>query len=171
MEAQGGALPTIEWLTLAAGGTTFDHHTGVVLTGHFTVTASQSAAVGFALGSAANTTVILMDAAGPDSQGQTVVGDIDGAGFSLRDVSGSFVCGAHGAICDDATLTSATPDRTHSFILLVRRGMFELYVDEMLVQTFTYGTYPVTTGRIGVAVNGTAGGGARFEGVAAAAWS
>lgn len=106
--------------------------------------------------------------------GQTVIGDINATGaFHIRDVSGSFPCGGNKfrTICDDATLVSVSPQSKHTFILLVRMGMFELYVDEMLVQSYTYGTYPVTSGKIGVAINGTAGSTVQFNNVTASAWS
>merc|ERR1712087_590219 len=102
--------------------------------------------------------------------GQTVVGDINSDVFRLRDVSGEFDCGPNGTICNDATLTYVTPGQMHSFILVVRSGIFELYVDGFLVQTYTYGKYPVSAGLIGVAVNGTAGS-VKFEALAAASFS
>eukprot|EP00039_Didymoeca_costata_P000791 m.47268 g.47268 ORF g.47268 m.47268 type:complete len:668 (-) comp10475_c0_seq1:37-2040(-) len=73
---------------------------------------------------------------------------------SILDTTGTFPCGDN-VTCKDATLASLTPGK-HSLRLLFRRGMFEVYADNLLVQTFTYGTYPMLTGKVGFAVNGSA---------------
>ena len=43
------------------------------------------------------------------------------------------------------------------FVALFRHGTFELYLGAplLLVQTSTYGTYPVTAAKVGFAGNGT----------------
>jgi hypothetical protein len=83
--------------------------------------------------------------------------------FVALDSSGAFPCGDGGAICGDATLTSLDPALPHAFRLLFRLGFFELYVDDRLVQTYSYGTYPVTaTARVGFVANAT---GASFVGI------
>ena len=48
--------------------------------------------------------------------------------FQSRDVSGK----------GDATVTGIDNDKEHSFRLLCRMGMFELYIDDLLAQTFYY---------------------------------
>ena len=117
-----------------------------------------------------------------DATFQTVITDVpqaDPSNLTVVDVSGTFPCGS--TRCSDATKMSVTPREQHSFILLVRRGMFELYVDGLLVQYHVYGECAFTQsgaqlnvswpwpkgkclggncrecgGRIGLAVNGTA---------------
>jgi hypothetical protein len=37
-----------------------------------------------------------------------------------------------------ATVTGIEHGKEHNFRLLVRRGMFELYIDDMLMQTYVY---------------------------------
>jgi hypothetical protein len=48
-----------------------------------------------------------------------------------------------------ATVTGIDDGREHSFRLWVRKGMLELYVDDLLMQTFFTGE---TTGRVGFVV-------------------
>ena len=49
--------------------------------------------------------------------------------FQSEDVTGGKGC---------ATVTGINSDKEHRFRLLVRRGMFELYIDDMLMQTYVY---------------------------------
>ena len=49
--------------------------------------------------------------------------------FQSEDVTGGKGC---------ATVTGIDSGKKHSFRLLVRRGMFELYIDDMLMQTYVY---------------------------------
>ena len=174
LHASRGGHVGIQWLVSSATGTAFNHTDGLMVTGNFTANGKQTS-VGFAFESGektSSTTVILMDLVMAGARGRTVVGDIGAAGaFQLRDVSGNFPCGNDGMLCNDATLVSISSDQLHSFILLVRRGMFELYVDDMLVQYYTYGAYPVASGKIGVAINGTVGSTAIFHGITVSAWS
>ena len=51
---------------------------------------------------------------------------------------GEFDCGP-GVSCGVATVTAVEPDTSHKVLLFVRRGMWELYVDDLLVQTYIYG--------------------------------
>ena len=78
----------------------------------------------------------------------------------LRDVTGPFECGAgkQTKTCMPAT-TTGVASGAHDFLLFARHGTAELYVGSplMLVQTMTYGVYPVSAARLGVAVNGTGG--------------
>jgi hypothetical protein len=63
----------------------------------------------------------------------------DAPTFSVVDESGNFTCGPGGATCADATLTALDPALPHALRVYFRRGMFELYVDDRLVQTYRYG--------------------------------
>ena len=84
--------------------------------------------------------------------------------FSVLDASGNFSCGPGGATCADATLTALDPVLPHALRVYFRRGMFELYVDNRLVQTYRYG---------GVSNAGFADGGGRVGFIAnntSAAW-
>ena len=76
---------------------------------------------------------------------QTIISDSSDGGTNLStvDVSGTFPCG--GATCADATKMSVKPNVSHSFILLARQGMFELYVDGLLVQYHVYGECAFTS--------------------------
>ena len=69
----------------------------------------------------------------------------------MRDFTTStFSCGSN-ATCGAATITSVDVGTTN-FLLYARHGIFEAYVGEplMLVQTMTYGIYPVVTAEVGV---------------------
>ena len=90
---------------------------------------------------------------------------VPGKNPHLRDVSGAFECGK-AQVCLPAT-TTAVAEGSHPFLFYARHGTFELYVGEplMLVQTMTYGTYPVTKGQLGVAAAG--GGSVVFDGLEA----
>eukprot|EP01052_Picozoa_sp_SAG31_P038863 SAG31_NODE_5273_length_2639_cov_1.587795_2_plen_464_part_00 len=187
----------------------WNHTQGLVLTGQLTVAAAAGArtsSVGFAFEAVppsqwtpdvpappANSTRQIMMSLEPvlDPLWQTVISDVvmpssnlahQQPNISVVDVSGAFPCGPGGVRCGDATKTSLSPTRTHSFILLARRGMFELYVDGWLVQYHVYGECAFTasgaqsnltcnpanmssnprcagcrecSGKIGLAVNGT----------------
>merc|ERR1712216_682111 len=54
------------------------------------------------------------------------------------DQSGQFDCGP-GERCGVATVTAVEPGVAHTVLLFVRRGMWELYVNDVLVQTYVYG--------------------------------
>lgn len=81
---------------------------------------------------------------------------------ALLDRSGGFECGGDGGggrrRCRPATLTALEPDVAHAVLLFFRKGMWELYVDALLVQTYNYGgTYPLPehgAGRVGLACSG-----------------
>jgi hypothetical protein len=79
------------------------------------------------------------------------------SGGHVIDRATQFRCGP-AATCDVATVTRAAPEQDHSLLLFFRRGMFELYLDGLLVQTFVYGgVYPLPAGahgRVGLACNG-----------------
>jgi hypothetical protein len=65
-----------------------------------------------------------------------------------------------------ATTSVAAGGGGDPFLLYARHGIFELYVGQplLLVQTLTYGEYPVAAGKVGVAA---VGGGASFRELAA----
>ena len=96
----------------------------------------------------ANTTRQIMLSLEPvtDPVRQTVISDVnsDGTNITTVDVSGTFPCGPAGARCSDATKMSVGANTSHSFILLARQGMFEIYLDGLLVQylptTFVFKT-------------------------------
>ena len=90
----------------------------------------------------------------------------------VRDTTGDFQCG--GTAADPVTCGMATVHRVGvgvdlAFVLLARHGTFELYLEDdnetgsemMLVQTSTYGRYPVRAASVGFVV----------EGVVQARWS
>lgn len=87
-------------------------------------------------------TALLLET-GAEAGRQTWIGPLDlrnGFDFRAADVTGPGC----------ATLTGLTAGRPHRFRLLLRYGMFELYVDDRLVQTYTTGALP--NGRIGLAL-------------------
>jgi hypothetical protein len=79
---------------------------------------------------------------------------------STLDVSGSFPCGEGNLSCGVATLTAIAPAVAHHVLLFFANGMWELYIDDLLVQTFVYGAvYPLPSagaGKIGLACKGDA---------------
>jgi hypothetical protein len=78
----------------------------------------------------------------------------------VRDVIAQFQCGGNSSkpvMCQPASPTGVAPG-SHPFLMYCRHGIFELYVGSplLLVQTLTYGEYPVKMGRIGFAAVGGA---------------
>ena len=188
----------VTWFGSGPVAQDWNHTQGLAVMGTFTV-CTGTAGVGFAFEAVGpqergppgtwtarptNSTRLILVGVEPveDRSRQTVIVDVLGArNVTMKDVRGEFACGS--TVCEDATLSSVNPNTSHSFVLLARRGMFELYVDDMLVQYYTYGecaftqsgaTYnvqpPYNTsrsapcccgqcrecqGRIGIAVNGT----------------
>ena len=85
---------------------------------------------------------------------------VDSAGKpTLIDSASRFKCGPTKE-CGVATVTGVDVDVPHAVLLMFRKGMFEVYIDELLVQSFVYGgVYPLpSTGhaRVGIACNGAA---------------
>ena len=78
---------------------------------------------------------------------------------TLVDSAGRFKCGT-ATECGVATVTGVVAAETHAVLVMFRKGMFEVYINELLVQSFVYGgTYPLpSTGsaRFGIACSGTA---------------
>ncbi len=110
----------------------FDPAKGVVIEGRIRVKPQgTNAAVGFAFEhDGPGDRAILMDVGDPETR-ETHVGDLtqdDGErAFRSMDVTGKGC----------ATATGLDTDTEHTFRLLARLNFFELYVDDMLVQTYT----------------------------------
>ena len=108
------------------------------------------------------TTTMLMDvkAEGDATRSTRVLDMVAGRALpQVRDTTAAFECGAKKNVtCLPATTTGVSAG-AHPFMLFARHGTFELYVGEplMLVQTMTYGTYPVAKARLGLAVQGDGG--------------
>lgn len=80
------------------------------------------------------------------------------AGARLIDRAGRFTCGA-AVDCGVATVTGIAPSASHALLLMFRKGMFEVYIDGLLLQSFVYGgVYPLPVtgfgGRVGIACSG-----------------
>ena len=54
---------------------------------------------------------------------------------TLIDRAGRFKCG-DSVQCGVATVTGVAAAEAHTVVLMVRKGMFEVYIDELLVQSF-----------------------------------
>ena len=86
-----------------------------------------------------------------------MVGVVAGPGAApwLLDQAKRFECGPGGKTCGVATVTGLAPGSAHALRVLFRGGMWEVYVDGILAQTFVYGgAYPLPTtgsGRVGLA--------------------
>lgn len=85
---------------------------------------------------------------------------VDSSGKAiLIDSAGRFKCGT-ATECGVATVTGVVAAETHAVLVMFRKGMFEVYIDELLVQSFVYGgAYPLPStgsGRFGIACSGTA---------------
>ena len=111
----------------------------------------------------ASYTAILVDIGvdGDSGTASRVVRVTSGAAPITLDSSGAFSCGAANLTCGVATVTAITAAEEHHALLYFRKGMWELYIDGLLVQTFVYGgAYPLPAsgvGRVGVACAGGAG--------------
>ena len=135
------------------------------------VSARGSGSVGFVLEdvwsshtppSSGLSTALLVDVGvdGAASTASTVVQLSANGTHTPIDRTGSFPCGIN-ATCGSATITAIAPEHSHQLLLLYRRGMFEWYADDVLVQTLVYGGgYPLPTsgsgGRVGIACSGGA---------------
>jgi hypothetical protein len=131
----------------------FDLHKGVVLEGRIKAcpeaaqedsndTASKARlAAGFVFEEGPRKSVALQLGIGQPEDRETHIGRLQTTAegkmlFQSEDVTGKGC----------ATVTGIENGREHRFRLLVRRGMFELYIDDMLMQTYVY--KPVS-GRVG----------------------
>lgn len=142
------ALPPIRWLTpdkpnfaVAYLDPVFDFDKGCVVEGTMKVTGTDALifpAVGLCLESKHHeATAILFG-----TWGQTQIGPFRGKGqpqFEARDVTG-FGC---------ATVAGISSGETRAFRLLIRKGIFEIYLDDLLVQTYSAKDL---TGRVGFIV-------------------
>eukprot|EP01052_Picozoa_sp_SAG31_P036897 SAG31_NODE_4671_length_3046_cov_1.695623_2_plen_593_part_00 len=78
----------------------------------------------------------------------------------IRDTTGPFECGARSSLtCLPATTTGVAPGGVVPFLMFARHGIFELYVGSplLLVQTSTYGVYPVARAAMGLGVKNGSG--------------
>jgi len=152
----------VQWLTNFSAA---EHKKGGVLTA--TITVSGNGSVGVAMedvghGSNPGLTALLL------TIGQD--GDVDSSADLVHVSNGSspprildratrFVCGPGGKTCGVATVTGLAPESSHTLRVLFRGGMWEVYVDGILAQTFVYGgTYPLPasgSGRVGLACSST----------------
>ena len=85
------------------------------------------------------------------------------------DRAGAFACGTN-VTCGVATVISVEAASSCTVHVLFRRGMFEVYVDDLLAQTYVYGGgYPLSAkgaGRVGLRFTG----GAKFQISSVGAW-
>lgn len=139
----------------------FDLGQGVVLEGQIRAGADTGRpAAGFMIEEKPGEAMAIQLGVGPAEGRETHVGRISVATdgkttFVSEDVTGR----------GDATVTGIERDRVHTFRLLCRREMFELYVDDLLVQTYVHAG---GTGRIGLLARD---GAAEFSGLRAWAMS
>lgn len=125
----------------------------------------EGLAVGFAIetpGSTTESTVILLTVGhesdtDPAATNATIlrVDSSRGSVPDIIDIAGAFACGGkQNTICGVASITSITPRTNHAARLFLRRGMFELFVDELLVvsHVYPYKSDWNASGRIGLAM-------------------
>jgi hypothetical protein len=121
---------------------TFSPERGVVLEGTLRAQAlAAGAAAGLALDEGEGTSLATLMGIGAPEGRETRIGHLQAAAgtFNALDVTGKHC----------ATVTGLEDGREHTFRLLSRRGMFELYVDDLLMQTYVY---KPGAGRLGFAV-------------------
>ncbi|MHB8974419.1 MAG: hypothetical protein ACYC3X_28930 [Pirellulaceae bacterium] len=121
-----------------------DLQTGVILEGTLCGTVSGARpAAGFVFDEGNDQSMAVLLGIGPQEGRETHIGRLiyaDGDGqFNPEDVTGKY----------SATVTGLDPDCEHRFRLLARLGLFELYVDDRLMQTYAYRP---TSGRLGFVV-------------------
>ncbi len=118
----------------------FDLVKGVVMEGTICAHASGKAEAGFIFEEKDAQMALLLGVGGPDPKGEgreTRIGRLkDGGELDCEDIIGA----------GDAMVTGIEESKEHSFRLLIRQEAFELYIDDMLVQTFVY---KPSSGRIG----------------------
>lgn len=108
-----------------------------------------------------NFTAVLVDLAAPSTATASTVVRRSGTSTVVLDRSGSFICGEHHTTCGVATLTAVEPGAVGGSVrLFFRKGMWELYVNNQLVQTHIYGhASPLPAageGRVGLVCSGHA---------------
>ncbi len=131
----------------------FDLVRGVIIEGTVCAAAlGNAAAAGFAFQEAGGRSMEIRLGLGPAEGRQTHIGRYqDVTGFCSEDVTGQGC----------ATVSGLGHGSTHTFRLLVRHDLFELYIDDLLLQTYVYRP---AGGRIGLLVHGAE---ASFRDVAA----
>jgi len=117
----------------------FDLSQGVVVEGIIrAVPAGTGASAGFALSEGRNTTIEIRLGIGNPGEREACIGRNSKSGdFDAVDITGKGC----------ATVTGIEERKEHAFRLLVRGEMFELYVDDLLFQTYAY---EPDDGRIGL---------------------
>ena len=131
---------------LAWLGPSFDLEGGVVIEGTVRAAAAgQDAAAGFVFAEGRRQAVAVQLGIGKPTQRQmhigTLVGPDGGRTFTSQDVTAGRC----------ATVNGIADRRPHTFRLLVRMEMFELYIDDLLAQTYAY--IP-SSGKIGFVTKG-----------------
>ena len=132
------------------------------------LSASGNGAVGFAIespGSVGDWTAIVLTVglendSDPAASKATIV-RIDAKGApTIVDTAGAFACGGatQNATCGVSSITAVAPgiNPIHIARLFVRRGMFEIYIDDLLVTSHVYGYAPNASGRVGLACSNAA---------------
>jgi hypothetical protein len=110
--------------------------------------------------SSGRTSLLVTVGADGDASSAAELHRVDSAGKpTLIDSASRFKCGPTKE-CGVATVTGVAAAEPHAVLLMFRKGMFEAYVDDLLVQSFVYGgAYPLPStghGRVGIACKGTA---------------
>ena len=157
----------VAWITELDAAT---HATGGFLLANLSAS-GQAGSVGFAIeypGSAESTAIVLTvgteSDAEPAATNATIL-HVDATGKpSVIDTAGAFACGGKtkNTTCGVASVTAVTPGAAvHVVRLFLRLGMFELYVDELLVTSHVYSYKANASGRIGLACNSGAASSAR----------
>ncbi|MHB0859184.1 MAG: glycoside hydrolase family protein [Anaerolineae bacterium] len=133
--------------------TAFDISAGVVIEGVLRAEArAEGAAVGFALSETRSRSIEIRLGIGEPAERSTRIGRYnDVTGFNVLDMTGRGC----------ATVTGIGNGSKHAFRLLLRYDMFELYLDDLLVQTYTY---QPEGGKVGFLVDGAQ---AAFENIRA----
>lgn len=164
------------------GSESWDHLTGVVISGLISVPGAGATSVGVVVNTSApqsrceqppcdigpqpdqewRATAMLMDVeVSPESGNSTRVWELSAGNKALKDLSGPFECGtaAEKTTCLPATSVTVAPGQQFPFLLYCRHGTLELYAGEplMLVQTSVYGIYPQARGRVGLAFEAAMG--------------
>jgi len=138
--------PAADACALAWLDPSFDLEKGVVIEGTIRATAAGEApAAGCVFAEGSRQAMAVLLGIGRPPQRRTHVGSLvgpDGARtFTSQDVTGTGC----------ATVTGIAGGREHTFRLLARLNMFELYVDDLLVQTYAY---KPSSGKIGFVTKG-----------------
>ena len=141
------------------------HSTGAYLLAN--LSATGEGAVGLAIeypGSAESTAIVLTVGVDSDDDARAsnaTILHVDMHGKpTVIDTAGAFACGGKGgnATCGVASVTAVVPGAAamHTVRLFVRRGMFEVYIDELLVTSHVYRYTANASGRVGLACIGAA---------------